>query len=268
MEVVRTSEIFAKFYQYTRRNIREDNIFHCNWCDNRSNLTAVRTLNAEEIMCDIGNTLCRLSQVFQKDWKYFFPIHNYPEDGNCNVCRNAGNPANFYNAYSQKSHLKLHPWKSEDYNRDNYIVTWMCDYRRGLDWLTNHLYTRLSTTNNYSATAYLRTLLITTAHAKFSQSFTSRILVTDLNNGDSSASVLTSLPAGWYSTTERIAPTILVITSRYGQHRKHPVSNRQSIDACVFVAAESVYRAVAQKWSLVTQSPLGNIYLNRSNWCI
>jgi hypothetical protein len=46
------------------------------------------------------------------------------------------------------------------------------------------------------AVTELNTLQITRAHAKSSQSaFTSRFLVTDINNGDSSASVLTSLPA-------------------------------------------------------------------------
>jgi hypothetical protein len=53
---------------------------------------------------------------------------------------------------------------------------------------------QIVTTSNYNAIAYLRTLQITTAHAKPSQSdFTSRLLVTDLNNGDSSASLLTLL---------------------------------------------------------------------------
>jgi hypothetical protein len=46
-------------------------------------------------------------------------------------------------------------------------------------------------------------LQITRAHAKSSQfSFTSRFLVTDLNNEDSSASVLTSLPPGEYLASE------------------------------------------------------------------
>jgi hypothetical protein len=62
-----------------------------------------------------------------------------------------------------------------------------------------HLYTRLGTTSNYSAIADLHTLQITRAHTKPSQSaVTSHFLVTDLNNGDSSASVvmpsLLSLP--------------------------------------------------------------------------
>jgi hypothetical protein len=62
----------------------------------------------------------------------------------------------------------------------------------------DYLYTRLGTTSNYSDIADLHTLQISTAHAK-PQSFIvfpSRCLVTDLNNGDSSASVLTPLPAG------------------------------------------------------------------------
>jgi hypothetical protein len=53
------------------------------------------------------------------------------------------------------------------------------------------------TTSNYGAIANLHTLKITRAQAKSSQpAFTSRFLATDFNNGDSSASVLTPLPAG------------------------------------------------------------------------
>jgi hypothetical protein len=60
-------------------------------------------------------------------------------------------------------------------------------------------YLQIVTTDNCSTIANLHTLQITRAHAKSSQSaYTSRFLVMDLNNGDSSASVLTSLPAGYY----------------------------------------------------------------------
>jgi hypothetical protein len=58
-------------------------------------------------------------------------------------------------------------------------------------------YIRLGTTSTYSANADLNTLKMTRAQAKFSKSaFTSRFLVKDLNNGDSSVSVVTPLPAG------------------------------------------------------------------------
>jgi hypothetical protein len=68
--------------------------------------------------------------------------------------------------------------------------------------LIKYLYTQLVTASNYSAIANLHTLQITRAHAKPSQSaFTSCFLVTDLNNGDSSASVLMSLLSGKYPTT-------------------------------------------------------------------
>jgi hypothetical protein len=61
----------------------------------------------------------------------------------------------------------------------------------------DHLYTRLGTTSNCNAIADLPTLQITRAHAKSSQSTcTGRFLVTDLSSGDSSASVVTLLPAG------------------------------------------------------------------------
>jgi hypothetical protein len=58
------------------------------------------------------------------------------------------------------------------------------------------------TTLNYCVIADLRTLQITTVHAKSSQSaFTSYFLVTDLNNGDPSAPVFTLLLSGKYPTT-------------------------------------------------------------------
>jgi hypothetical protein len=59
---------------------------------------------------------------------------------------------------------------------------------------TGHLYTPLVTTSNYNAIANPHTLQITITHASSSQfGFTSRVLVTDINNGDSSASVLSLL---------------------------------------------------------------------------
>jgi hypothetical protein len=60
-----------------------------------------------------------------------------------------------------------------------------------------HLYTQLITASNYGAIADLQTLQITRAHAKpYQSAFTSRFLVTDLNNADSSAPLLMSLPTG------------------------------------------------------------------------
>jgi hypothetical protein len=57
----------------------------------------------------------------------------------------------------------------------------------------DHLHTQLLTTSNYNATTDLHTLQITVTEAHIKSSvFTSRFLVTALNNRDSSASVLTS----------------------------------------------------------------------------
>jgi hypothetical protein len=96
-----------------------------------------------------------------------------------------------------------------------------------------HLYTRLRTTSDYSATAYQHTLQIITAHAKPQSfiAFASRCLVTALNNGDSSALLL-------LLATELIAPTVLVMFL-HGPHRKHLVSKNNSIFAFVFFAAET-----------------------------
>jgi hypothetical protein len=115
-----------------------------------------------------------------------------------------------------------------------------------------NLSTRLGTTSTCNAIADLHTSQITRVHAKSSQSaFTSRFLVTDLNNGDSSDSLVTLLPSNTsqlviplnYSamfsqpplqkSAQLIAPTVLVIISRRGPRRKH----RSSIVAFVSVAA-------------------------------
>jgi hypothetical protein len=61
------------------------------------------------------------------------------------------------------------------------------------------LHTPVATTNNYNA--------IANPHAKSSRfAFTSRFLVTGFNNGDSSASVLTSLLSGEYPATNTPQP--------------------------------------------------------------
>jgi hypothetical protein len=77
----------------------------------------------------------------------------------------------------------------------------------------DHLYTPLATTSNYSAIANKHTLLITTAHAKSSQfAFTSRFLVTNLNNEGFSASVLMSLcPANIAQLISLSWPGVLAI---------------------------------------------------------
>jgi hypothetical protein len=89
----------------------------------------------------------------------------------------------------------------------NDTVTCMCDYRRGLDW-----WMYLLTTHKHDSELQQRTIrlsLISTLykslHAKSFPAcsvFTSRCLVTALNSGDSSVSVLKSLLSGGYPTTE------------------------------------------------------------------
>jgi hypothetical protein len=75
---------------------------------------------------------------------------------------------------------------------------------------------QIITTSNYYIIANLHTLQITTAHAKSSQSaFTSCFPVMDLNNGDFSASVLTSLLSSEYPTTELL---LHLTNSQAGSH--------------------------------------------------
>jgi hypothetical protein len=72
------------------------------------------------------------------------------------------------------------------------------------------------TTCNYNAIAILHNLQITTTQTKPSQSAsTSRFPVTDLNNGDSSASEPTSLLSGEYPTT---ALLLQLTNSQAGRH--------------------------------------------------
>jgi hypothetical protein len=84
----------------------------------------------------------------------------------------------------------------------------------------DHLYAQLVTTRNYNVIANPHTLQIIRAHAKSSQSFTSRFLVTDLNR-DSSGSALTSLLSSEYPTTElTLTKLTLLITSHHGPSLK------------------------------------------------
>jgi hypothetical protein len=86
----------------------------------------------------------------------------------------------------------------------------------------DHSYTQLITTSNYSAFANLHTLQIIRAHAKSFQSASiSRFPVTDLNNRNSSASVLMSLPTASYSTTQQ--------THCQSQSQSHIATDGQSV---------------------------------------
>jgi hypothetical protein len=82
-----------------------------------------------------------------------------------------------------------------------YCLVCVCDYKRGLDW-------RMDILNNLQVvTLSLMFTLYTSLRAKSSQSaFTSRFLVTDLNNEDSPDSVLTPLLSGEYPATELTQP--------------------------------------------------------------
>jgi hypothetical protein len=111
----------------------------------------------------------------------------------------------------------------------------------GLDTgFIDHLYTRLGTTCNYSATANLHTLQNTVANTKSSPTcsvFNSRSLATASNNGDSSASrsqILLSQRLLQSSTPNpQRTGFVFFITPLRGPHRKH----RPFIVTCVFVAA-------------------------------
>jgi hypothetical protein len=84
------------------------------------------------------------------------------------------------------------------------------------------LSTRHVTTLDYSATDDLHPSQIITAQSKPSQfAFTSRFPVTASNNGNSSASSFTPLPAGHLLTIELNSKFIPFTTPKHGPHRKH-----------------------------------------------
>jgi hypothetical protein len=89
------------------------------------------------------------------------------------------------------------------------LPRFMGDYRRGMDWwmdllntCTHHLELQVIT-----ALSLISKLYKSLAHAKYSQfDFTSRFLITDLNNEVSPASVLTPWLSGEYTATELTQP--------------------------------------------------------------
>jgi hypothetical protein len=104
-----------------------------------------------------------------------------------------------------------------------------------VDGFIGHLYTPLVTTTNYNALVNLHTLQITRAHVMSSQfAFSSRFLATNLNNGDSSASVLTSLLSGEYPTTEQNSLCPLFVTSQHGPCRNTPFTLLQ-LNCCIIM---------------------------------
>jgi hypothetical protein len=119
-------------------------------------------------------------------------------------------------------------------------------------WIDDQIYctiVRPVTTSNYSVIVNLHTLQITRAQAKPSQSvFTSRHLVTDLNNVDTSDSVLTSILSGEYSTRERLLQTLPVIIYRDGPCRKYHFQN--FVYRCTWIRCRGNL--------LVSQSPPSN----------
>jgi hypothetical protein len=85
-----------------------------------------------------------------------------------------------------------------------------------MDWILDVL-TQLGTTSNYSATANLHTLKITSANTKSSAngSGNSHFLVADVNSGDSSASRTQVLPARWISRNWNLSLNSLITPSLF-----------------------------------------------------
>jgi hypothetical protein len=91
----------------------------------------------------------------------------------------------------------------------------------------DHFNKQVVTTGIYNAIVNLHILQINTAHAIPSQTdFTSRFPVTNLNNGYSSASVLTSFLSGEYATSE----LLLQLTNSQAGCRHTPTSSSSQTD--------------------------------------
>jgi hypothetical protein len=117
--------------------------------------------------------------------------------------------------YRPKILSRVRVWRSKGFGLVNRFIDYFC--------------TRLGTASNYSAIVDVHYLQITAAPSKPFPAccvFTSRYLVTASNSVHFSASrpqVLSPQPP-MQNSTELIAPSVLVITSRHRSHRKHPVS--------------------------------------------
>jgi hypothetical protein len=122
----------------------------------------------------------------------------------CNCTKHISLPHTFWNpktnseSCSHSSGIKAQHLSNTPLHHIITILKWLKMGSGLVNGFIAHLYTLLETTSNYSTIAGLHTSQITTAHAK-PQSFIvfpSHCLITAVNNGDSSASVLMMLPAG------------------------------------------------------------------------
>jgi hypothetical protein len=84
--------------------------------------------------------------------------------------------------------------------------------------------------------------------------FTSHSLTTASNSGNPSRTQVLSSQPPMQNSTELIAPTVLVITYRHGPHRKQPVSNSNSMVACVFVAEKTFLPSRCPETVVILQS--------------
>jgi hypothetical protein len=147
-------------------------------------------------------------------------------------------------------------------------------------WIGERIYwpLTLGTTSNYSAIATLHTSQITTATAKPFPAccvFASRSLVTVFNSGVSSASraqvllphspvqnfvnyqlttlnyiAISSRPP-LHNSTDWSLQTVLLITSRHGPHKKHPVSTVSLLLRAYLFSRERVNWAFAHDLTIV-----------------
>jgi hypothetical protein len=143
-------------------------------------LTETRMWKYEFIFWDI--TQCSQLKV---NWRFggicCFYIEDYKNKPSKNSCLLQCGRLNFYRLTSSWPPL----WEPQ-------VLRSMCDYRRGFEleiWFLDYL--QVVTASNCNTTDNFHILQITTANAKcFQFAITCRFLVMDLNNGDSSASVL------------------------------------------------------------------------------
>jgi hypothetical protein len=144
-----------------------------------------------------------------------------------------------------------------------YVVTRRVDYRRGFGFdigFSDHLYTPLMSTSNYSATIFTihkspqHTLSLLQPAVSSPAVPWQRLLIVEIFQLHMLKSSLHKLPY----RTDLVAPIFFLTTLRHGPCRNTSFPTVTLLLRTYSLQRERVCRAVAQKWVLSTESSLSN----------